>query len=340
MKSNIIITLLSVLTALAVCVILNISRTIVVPLVIALLLVQACQPIIALGKRISLPQWANVCLVFVFIFLLFFLGVRLGIGQLAQSNRVFEQYGHKLSELTNRFFELAELPAESFSIVSLLRRYISGISGELINFSSQFILTLVFLMFMLLEAPVLNRKLEKAFPGDGSDTIKNIIGKISDQTGRYLGTMVAVSFATGFCVWAALAIVGVEFAIGWGVLAFVLNFIPTIGSIIASVPPILMAALQFSPTSGKTIAAAAMVVFFQTFIGNVVAPKMMGDSLGLSPVVIMLSLLLWSLILGIPGAILSVPIASVAKIICENVPALHPIAVMMGTGGGDKKASG
>ena len=329
--NKMIVALLSVLTAIAVCLILNLSRAIVVPMVIALLIMQACQPILSLGKKIRLPQAANVVLVFVFIFLLFFIGVRLGISQLGQTERIFEQYGSKLTQTVDQLFRLFEIPGESLSIFSLLRRYLGNISGGVINFSSQFILTLVFLMFLLLEAPTLDRKLELAFPGSRSDTIKTIIGTISQQTGRYLGTMVIVSFATGFFVWASLAIVGVEFAAVWGVLAFILNFIPTIGSIIASIPPILLAAVQFGFTSPRTIAAAILVAFFQTFIGNVVAPKMLGDSLGLSPVVVMLSLLLWSLILGIPGAILSVPIASIIKIICENIPSLHPLAVLMGT---------
>ena len=333
MKSNIIVIgLLSVLTAIAVCVVLNVSRGIVVPLVIALLMIQACKPIMDFNRRLNVPYAVNICLVFAFIFFLFFVGVRLGIGQLAQSGRVFDQYGHKLTELMNSVFETLEIPLESFSIVGLLRTQIGNISGGVLSVSNYFFLTLIFLMFMLFEAPVLNQKIEAAFPDGGSERINRIIESISSQTSRYLGVMVIVSLATGICVWASLAVLGVEFAVGWGVLAFVLNFVPTIGSVIASVPPILMAALQFGPTSGKCIAAIVLVVFFQAFIGNVIAPKMLGDSLGLSPVVVMLSLLLWGQILGIAGAILSVPIAAVIKIVCENVPLLHPIAIMMGTG--------
>jgi predicted PurR-regulated permease PerM len=331
-NSKVLIALMSVLTAIAGGVLLNLTSEIVVPLVVAWFLVQISHPVINLGEKLRLPHIVNVGLVFLLIFVLFSLGVNFAVSQVKESERIFAQYGGRLTQLMARIIDTLQIPDETLSLVALLKRYVGNISGHVINFSSQFVMTLCFLAFILLETPTVDRKIDRAFPGGNSGTIKRILDSISAQVTRYLVTMVFISLVTGFCVWASLAIIGVEFAAGWGVLAFFLNFIPTIGSIVATVPPVLMALLQFSPSFSEAIATLIVVGAIQMATGNVLGPKMLGDSLGLSPVVIMLSLLLWGMILGIPGAIISTPIAAIIKIVCENVPSLRPIGIMMGTG--------
>ena len=159
------------------------------------------------------------------------------------------------------------------------------------------------------------------------------MSSVSYEISSYLGTLTLISLGTGICTWAALEVIGVELAIGWGVLTFILNYIPTVGSIIATGPPVMMAMLQFSPGYVQPIVVLLSLSAIQITIGNVITPKVVGDRLGLSPVVILLSLLLWGTIWGIPGAILSVPIASIMKIVCESFTSLRPISVMMGGGG-------
>jgi predicted PurR-regulated permease PerM len=158
------------------------------------------------------------------------------------------------------------------------------------------------------------------------------MSSVSYEISRYLGTLTLISLATGVCVWAILAIMGVELAAGWGVLTYLLNYIPTVGSIIATVPPVMMAILQFSPGYVKPLIVLLSLGAIQLFLGNFVTPKLIGDRLELSPVVILLSLLLWGTIWGIPGAILSVPIAAIIKIVCKNFDSLKPIAIIMGNG--------
>lgn len=331
-QSKIIVALLAVLTAIAVGVLLNITAEIVVPLVIAWFIAQISRPVVAFGQKLHLPHVINVGVVFILIFVFLSIGVNFAVSQIKESERVFTQYGDKMTHLAAQIIDTLQIPAETISLVALLRRYMGNISGSVINFSSQFVMTLCFLAFIMLETPTVDRKLDLAFTGSNSRTIKRILESISQQVSRYLVTMLFISFLTGVLVWGALAVIGIEFAAGWGVLAFFLNFIPTIGSILASIPPVLMALLQFSPSLGETIVTLIAVGGIQMVTGNVIGPKLLGDSLGLSPVVIMLSLLLWGLILGIPGAIISTPIAAIIKIVCENVPALRPIGVIMGTG--------
>ena len=150
---------------------------------------------------------------------------------------------------------------------------------------------------------------------------------------RYLLLQFFISLATGLCVWLALWAIGVEFALTWGVLAFVLNFIPTIGSIIASIPPILIALVQYAPGSyWPAIVTACALLAIQLAIGNVISPRVMGDQLNLSPVAVLVFLLFWSWLRGPAGALLSVPVTAAIKIVCDNIAPLAPIGVLLGAG--------
>ena len=121
--------------------------------------------------------------------------------------------------------------------------------------------------------------------------------------------------------------------VGLGVLAFVLNFIPTIGSIIASIPPILIALVQYAPHSyWQAVVTAIALLAIQMAIGNVISPRVMGNHLNLSPVAVLVSLLFWSWLWGPAGALLSVPVTAAIKIVCDNIAPLAPIGVLLGSG--------
>jgi predicted PurR-regulated permease PerM len=185
---------------------------------------------------------------------------------------------------------------------------------------------------MLLAKPYANDKLRAAFSPARADAIIEITGTISRQIGAYLGALFVISLVTGLCVWGALAWMGIEFAFAWGLLAFVLNFIPNIGSIVASIPPVLTALVQFAPSIWPAVGVAAVLLVIQNTLGNFVAPKVYGDRLNLSPVVILLFLVFWGWLWGIVGALLAVPIAAAIQIALSHIPALAPLAVMMGSG--------
>ena len=154
---------------------------------------------------------------------------------------------------------------------------------------------------------------------------------ISSQIGKYLALQFFISLATGLCVWLALIILGVDFPVTWGALAFFLNFIPTVGSIAASIPPILVALVQF-PSFWPAVFTLIVLLVIQMTIGNIISPKIMGDRLHLSPMVVLVSLVFWGWLWGL-WALCSVPIASAIKIVCENIEALRPISVMMDPAG-------
>ena len=330
------VALVALLCAIAICMVLNLASGVFIPLVIAWFMLQVFRPVIDLGRKIRLPQFVNAILVFAVFFGLCVIGFNFCTRQVMEFNRAFTLYYSKLNDMTLAILKALQIPPESlpsFNWMDILRPYLRNISEIAFAISSKFVLTLVFLLFMVLEAPFFNGKIDLAFSGANAARIKNIMSSVNSQISSYLGTLSLISLATGACAWLVLELLGVELAAGWGILTFLLNYIPTVGSIIATIPPVLMAMLQFSPSYIRPLVVLLSLGAIQITIGNVLTPKVMGDRLGLSPVIILLSLLLWGTIWGIPGALLSVPIASIIKLVCENFPTLKPIAVMMGSGG-------
>jgi predicted PurR-regulated permease PerM len=319
--------------------VLNLAGGVFIPLVIAWFTLQIFRPIINLGKKIKLPMIANLIMVFAVFLGICYIGSIFCIKLVYEFGDVYKKYDSKLNVMIeNILIALQIIPnqeflhSEFFNWKDVLNPYLRNISQVAFAISSKFILILIFFMFMLMESPFLNNKIDRAFSNDNAAKIKNIMFSVSCEISNYLGTITLISLVTGFSAWAILAFVGVELAAGWGVLTFLLNFIPTVGSIIATILPVMMAILQFSPSFVKPVVVLISVGAMQFFLGNFITPKMVGDRLGLSPVVILLSLLLWGMIWGIPGAILSVPIAAIIKIVCENFEPLKPIAVIIGSG--------
>ena len=161
-------------------------------------------------------------------------------------------------------------------------------------------------------------------------SIERTFRAITDNVQKYIATKFFVSFLVGLFVGVILWIFGIEFFIVWAVLTFLLNFIPNIGSIIAVILPALMSLIQYE-SFGYTLVITGIMVSIQASIGNIVEPKLYGDRLGLNPLVILLSLLLWGYIWGLVGMFIAVPLTAVAKIIMSNSrsPNLHFISELM-----------
>lgn len=331
--------LLIFLSSIALCSVLHIASNVFIPLVIAWFILQMLRPVVQIGRTLRLNAWLNVALVFSILTCIGLAGFKFIAAQVVEFGHVYALYSDKLIEWLSTLMEVLSVPPEAvknFNWMGILKDNAKDISSLIIALSSKFVMTFVFLMFMLIEAPYLDDKIEKAFR-QNAKRVKKILSTISEQVSRYLGTLALISFATGVCAWIVLTVFGVQLAAGWGVLTFLLNFIPTVGSIIATIPPVIMAVIQFSPGLFKPLLVLLSLTAIQITIGNIITPKVVGDRLGVSPVVILLSLLLWGMIWGIPGALLSTPIISIIKIVCENIQSLHSIAVLIGSGESVKK---
>ncbi len=149
---------------------------------------------------------------------------------------------------------------------------------------------------------------------------RGVYADIDSQIRRYLVTKVAISAVTGILVWGVLHLFGLKLASVFGMLAFMLNFIPSIGSIIATCLPIPVAAAQFQDNYVMMIGVVAVPGAIQLVIGNVIEPKLMGGGLRLHPITILLSLAFWGLLWGPAGMLLAVPIMATIRIVLDQFP--------------------
>ena len=224
-----------------------------------------------------------------------------------------------------------------FDWITTVRPVLLGFSGGFIDFVRNLGLVILFLVFMLIETPYFLKTIERAFPENTSSRIIQVYESTIQQISQYLGLKGLISVATGFMVWCSLTIIGLDFSLLWGVLACVFNFIPSIGSVFIMAGTILMGFLQFYPSAGRIIAVIVSMILIQMVLGNFLDPKLQGERLKLSPLIILLSLFFFGYIWGIAGMFLSVPMLSVVKIFCENIPGLDFIAVVLENGRGRKK---
>jgi AI-2 transport protein TqsA len=188
------------------------------------------------------------------------------------------------------------------------------------------LLIFMIVIFMLIEASGLPVKLHKIF-GNEKNSLENF-DKFINTVKQYMAIKTWMSLATGIAVFIWLVIIGVDYAVMWGLLAFFLNYVPNIGSIIAALPAVLLALIQLGFI--KSVMVAAGFVIINMIVGNVIEPRFMGRGLGLSTLVVFLSLLFWGWVLGPVGMLLSVPLTMTAKIALDSREETQWLAILLG----------
>jgi predicted PurR-regulated permease PerM len=334
-RSKILVVFQGLLVLVAIGFVLKAAQTVVLPLIIAWLLSYLIAPLVNYMTRRKIPTALAVFFILILVLGVLYLSGTFLYARIAAFAAAYPKYHSRLNELITTLagqYDLKIDPLAGFNWGQNVGRFLMTLSGSIFSFVSELVLVVIFLFFILLGKPFFKYKILKTFSAERAEQIAEITFSITAQIRRYLSLQFLISFATGFLIWLVLIMIGVDFAVTWGALAFFLNFIPTVGSIVASIPPILLALVQFYPSLLPGILTGIFVVSIQLVIGNGIAPKVLGDQLNLSPVVVLLSLLFWGWLWGIVGALLSVPIAATIKIVCENIETLHPIAVMMGSG--------
>jgi predicted PurR-regulated permease PerM len=205
--------------------------------------------------------------------------------------------------------------------------FTAGAVGEIGKAMSESFVIMLITIFMLLEVKSFMYKTEIIEKAHGNSL--NYLDKIGTSIRHYLSIKSLISLMTGLFIWIWLLIIGVDYAILWGVLAFLLNYIPSIGSIIAAVPTCLLALLQLGV--GGMIWTSVGYLLVNMVIGNIIEPRVMGKGLGLSTLVVFLSLIIWGFIFGTVGMFLSIPLTISIKIMLEQKESTRWIAVLLGT---------
>ncbi|MES9950825.1 MAG: AI-2E family transporter [Candidatus Thiodiazotropha sp.] len=198
--------------------------------------------------------------------------------------------------------------------------------GGLGNVLTQAFLILITVIFMLLEANAFQAKLKNHAESPERSLAR--VEAITSSIKQYMVIKTSTSMLTGILIGFWLWILGIDYPVLWGVLAFLFNYVPNIGSIIAAVPAVLLALIQFGPQASLWTAVGYLVV--NSLVGNVIEPRFMGKGLGLSPLIVFISLVFWGWILGPVGMFLSVPLTMTMKIVLDSNHDTRGLAAMLG----------
>ncbi len=321
---------------------LYVGRTFLVPLAIAVLISSLLGALIDQIARLrlgghTLPRWIatllSICIV---------LGAVVVVGNVIASQiggirEIWPQYAARLETIVANFVS-AVGEETSAEVVSALReidivKRVPRMLGSLGSSLTSLGLIILYVTFMLLERRHFPNKIAAMFSDAAElETFNRISSLVADGVRQYIGLKTLMSMLTGGSSYVIFRLVGLDFAETWAILIFLLNYIPTIGSIIGVVFPTLLALLQFETITPFLIIATSCTGL-QVLIGNIVEPSFMGRTLNLSSLVIVLSLIFWGTLWGFAGAFLSVPIAVIAMIVCTHVPQWRPVAILLSKDG-------
>ena len=231
-----------------------------------------------------------------------------------------------LAMLQERGLVSGEVTARDLVRVPALFGFVGGTLREAVVLLADAVLALLTMVFTLLETAGLPDKMDAAL-GKPEES-RQRFARVTREVQRYLGIKTMMSLVTGLLIGLWVAFLGLDFPILWGAVAFVCHFIPNIGAFLAAVPALVLALIQLGPPGAALVALGYTGI--QMVVGNFIEPQLMGRRLGLSPLVVFLSLVFWGFVWGPVGMFLSVPLTMTLKILLENTPRLGWVAILLG----------
>ncbi len=319
---------LLILTAIAIGMALYFLRPVLIPFVLAVFLVFCLVPAIDVQLRhlqITRPLAVlNTILVGSFILALIWLLVWASVSQMVANTPQYEAQFRQLLDKLVAGLPLDRFGLEADELGSILqfpqesaRGLLTLLASSIMSVLSNGLLVIIFMIFLL------------AGTGTRDQPAGGLWGQVESRIKRYVLTKAIVSATTGTLVGLTLWIFGVELALVFGVLAFLLNFIPNIGSVIATLLPVPVILLSPSMSPVAKVLAIAIPGTIQLVVGTILEPKIMGKSLDLHPVVVLLGLIFFGMIWGIVGMILATPIVAVLKIVLERIDVTAPVGNLL-----------
>jgi AI-2 transport protein TqsA len=315
---------LLIITTILTAVALSYTRAMMIPFTFALFLSYFVAPIVGfLRKRAQFPHWLAVTATILAVLLCCFGFAVILQGSVYRMIDSFYQYEEKLAQVVQTVSDFAlkfDVRLDHAYIMARVRdlsifSYVQSAAGATLGFLADFLVVMVFLTFL-----VSSRSTGEAKSG--------LAAEIDQKVRAYILTKIVSNVVGAFCIWLVYVILGLDLSLMFAMLAFVLGFIPSIGSIVAVALPLPIAYLQY----GNTLAfwmVLIVPVLIQSALGNVVEPKFLGKGLDLHPVTILLSLMFWGIIWGPAGTFLAVPITAVLKIVLERHPLTHKMSEVL-----------
>ena len=336
---------LVIITTILLGAVVKIASAVILPLTFSLLLSIVAIPIVKLLVKFRIPRIVSITLVlFLFVGVLVVVGIFFYSSGQVLITTFYPKYETRIKEIYIFFEQFFGLPPynESLSVFGniwgqdAVRRLVNemtiSFSNGIIGVVENVLKVGFFMFFILLQSVFFKVKLDKAFEGTVAEKINKISSSVITQVTHYLSIKFYVSLLSGIVVATGLEIIGLEFAILWGVFQFVFNFIPVIGSFTVGVAATAFSLIQFWPNPVPFLASGLVILCSKTIIGTILEPLITGDKLRLSTLLIIVFLLVWGWLWGFAGLILAVPIMATIKIVCENIPRLEPISILMESG--------
>lgn len=329
--------LLTIITVILVGVLLRLASSVIIPLLVAGFLAYLMDPLVSLLRRLKVPVIAGVILAAVLYLAGFLIFGWILYHSTLEFAKAFPKYQHGFVELMRGLIQRIQQaantligldhPLEQLQQVPVGSILLSTLRS-LANFLREFIVVYVFALLFLVGKYGLVRKLLRSFPRKEAKKIAVVLMHIDADLRKYIGVKSLASLLVGVSAGLALSLFRVEFAVVIGFLTFVLNFVPIIGSIIAVLIPVLLAAVQFSSWVTALWVLLTLLVL-HNLVAQLFEPKVLGMRLNLSVPMIFLSLLFWGWLWGAAGVLLAVPMTTSVKIIIEDIPGLRHFALLL-----------
>jgi AI-2 transport protein TqsA len=318
------------------------ASPILIPVVLAVSFSYILSPAVKLLNRIKIPHLASVFIVVLIAILViavagyFLFGIAQGL--VRDLPNYWDEVVKFLSQTRQEIKildkilpsqELIDLKALRLKDLSSLTGFVARGAGSLFTFVFGSILTAFLTILLLSEQKGLKEKLIYAFGKNEKDVAESIIAQINKQIGKFLVVKFLTSLGLGIVFAIGLALIGVKYFFIWGLLAGVMDLVPFIGPVLAVVPPLIVAGAQF-----RSVVPMLWVFILYEAIqipeSNLIAPRLMGRSLNLSPFALLVATMYWAWLWGVIGVILAVPITAAIKVICDHIEPLEPIGILLG----------
>ncbi|AYM86863.1 AI-2E family transporter [Pseudoalteromonas agarivorans] len=313
---------------------LKVAAPLLVQLLMAFFIAIICMPSIRWMENHKIPRSIAIMIVLTVILAFVYAVVALVGDSINAFNSNKEFYIEQLSSRVKSISDWVAsngIPIENVNVAAAFEKadimsLVTTVLGGVGDIFSDFFLIFLCVIFILAETTSFPAKFSRAFSNaqDKMVHVNNILSKIR----HYLAIKAVTSLFTGILAGLALFFIGVDYPFLWGMLAFLLNFIPNLGSLLAAIPPLILALIQLGPIGVMWTGIGFFAI--NNFVGNYLEPKLMGKMLGLSAFVVLLSLILWGYIFGVVGMFLSVPLTMMIKIALDTNEKTRWLGILLG----------
>jgi AI-2 transport protein TqsA len=320
--------------------ILKTLQDILLPFFIAIIIALMFEPLYAWLKNKKLPGWAAIIVIVLIIVIIANISSIFIVATINPFQAALPSYEQKFNELFNNMFYMlggwgidteglrASLDPDKYIQDGTIAGIVTGLFSSLLGILGDFVFILIYVVFLLSEFGSIKQRIMVAFSSERAGKISSLISDIFRDVRKYIIGLTLINLIHAIFVTIILWAFGVDFYLIWGLLTFLLDYIPNIGAIISTVLPFLTALMVYDNIITPLIILIILIVIGNV-VGNLIEPKVFGDSLDLSPVLILFALIFWGYVWGIMGMILSVPIISMIKIVLMKFDTTRPIAVLM-----------